>query len=66
MRLAIRITPIEAGKILGTVAYPIMELHGQMKPTFTTNFGVNLMKYYEFVSDRSGALGLSSFRRLAA
>jgi hypothetical protein len=56
----IRITPIlgytdytiEAGKIWGTVAYPIMELHGGNETYIYDDLAFNMMKYYEFASDQ--------------
>ncbi len=62
----IRITPIlgytdytiEAGKIWGTVAYPIMELHGGNETYIYDELAFNLMKYYEFVSDQFVSLGV--------
>lgn len=56
----IRITPIlgytdyvlEGGKIWGTVAYPIMELHGGNETYIYDQMAFNMMKYYEFASDQ--------------
>lgn len=56
----IRITPIlgytdyviEGGKIWGTVAYPIMELHGGNQTYIYDQMAFNMMRYYEFVSDQ--------------
>lgn len=55
----LRITPIlgytdftiEAGKIWGTVPYPIMELHGGNQTYIYDYMAFNMMNYYEFVSD---------------
>ncbi len=62
----IRITPIlgytdytiEAGKIFGTVAYPIMELHGGNETLIYDEMAYNMMNYYEFASDQFAALGI--------
>lgn len=43
---------IEGGKIWGTVAYPIMELHGGNETYLYDYMAFNMMKYYEFVSDQ--------------
>ena len=56
----LRITPIlgftdimiESGKIWGTVAYPIMELHGGNETYLYDYMAYNMMKYYEFASDQ--------------
>ncbi|MCC6372551.1 MAG: carboxypeptidase-like regulatory domain-containing protein [Bacteroidia bacterium] len=62
----IRITPIlgytdytiEAGKIWGTVAYPIMELHGGNQTYIYDEMAFNMMKYYEFASDQFASLAV--------
>lgn len=62
----IRVTPIlgytdyniVAGKIWGTVAYPIMELHGGNETYIYDELAFNMMKYYEFVSDQFVSLGV--------
>jgi hypothetical protein len=62
----IRITPIlgytdyslEAGKIFGTVAYPLMELHGGNETLIYDEQAYNMMNYYEFASDQFVSLGL--------
>lgn len=56
----LRITPIlgytdftlEGGKIWGTVAYPIMELHGGNQTYIYDYSAFNMMRYYEFASDQ--------------
>lgn len=56
----IRITPIlgytdyaiEGGKIFGTVAYPLMELHGGNETLIYDELAYNMMNYYEFASDQ--------------
>lgn len=56
----LRITPIlgytdyilEAGKIWGTVPYPLMELHGGNQTYIYDYSAFNMMKYYEFASDK--------------
>ncbi len=62
----LRITPIlgytdvniQAGKIWGTVAYPLLELHGGNETYVYDYYAYNMMKYYEFGSDQyvSGAI----------
>jgi len=62
----IRITPIlgytdyilEGGKIWGTVAYPIMELHGGNETYIYDEAAFNMMKYYEFASDQFVSLAV--------
>lgn len=62
----IRITPIlgytdysfEAGKIFGTVAYPLMELHGGNETLIYDELAYNMMNYYEFASDQFVSLGI--------
>jgi hypothetical protein len=41
-----------AGRIWGTVPYPILELHSGNENYFLYDFSYNLMNFYEFVSDR--------------
>jgi hypothetical protein len=56
----VRITPIlgytdymlQAGKIWGTVAYPLLELHGGNETYIYDYYAFNMMKYYEFGSDQ--------------
>lgn len=56
----VRITPIlgytdymlQAGKIWGTVAYPLLELHGGNETYVYDYYAYNMMKYYEFGSDQ--------------
>lgn len=62
----VRTTPIlgytdctlECGKIWGTVAYPIMELHGGNETYIYDYLSFNTMRYYEFVSDQFISLSL--------
>lgn len=62
----LRITPIlgytdyilEAGKIWGTVPYPLMELHGGNQTYIYDYMAFNMMKYYEFASDQFVSLAL--------
>jgi len=62
----IRLTPIigytdyaiEAGKIFGTVVYPIMELHGGNETLIYDELAYNMMNYYEFASDQFVSLGI--------
>jgi hypothetical protein len=56
----VRITPIlgytdymlQAGKIWGAVAYPLLELHGGNETYVYDYYAYNMMKYYEFGSDQ--------------
>ncbi len=56
----VRITPIlgytdymvQAGKIWGTVAYPLLELHGGNETYVYDYLAYNMMSYYEFGSDQ--------------
>ncbi|MBI2722224.1 MAG: carboxypeptidase-like regulatory domain-containing protein [Bacteroidetes bacterium] len=56
----IRITPIlgytdyviEGGKIWGAVPYPLMELHGGNETYIYDYLAFNMMRYYEFASDK--------------
>lgn len=43
---------IEAGKIWGTVPYPLLELHGGNQTYIYDYMAFNMMKYYEFASDQ--------------
>lgn len=62
----IRITPIlgytdytiELGKIWGAVPYPLMELHGGNQTYIYDYMAFNMMRYYEFVSDRFVSLAV--------
>ncbi|HQQ93416.1 MAG TPA: DUF5686 family protein [Bacteroidia bacterium] len=61
-----RITPIlgytdyifEAGKIWGVLPYVLMELHGGNETYIYDPMAYNMMKYYEFASDKFVSLGL--------
>jgi hypothetical protein len=61
----IRITPIlgytdymiQAGKIWGQVAYPLLELHGGNETYVYDYYAYNMMRYYEFGSDQYVSLG---------
>ncbi|MCX7728194.1 MAG: DUF5686 and carboxypeptidase regulatory-like domain-containing protein, partial [Bacteroidia bacterium] len=56
----IRITPIlgytdlnvTAGKIFGTLPYPLMELHGGNETYMFDPYAYNMMRYFEFASDQ--------------
>ncbi|MBL7916896.1 MAG: hypothetical protein JNM96_00770 [Bacteroidia bacterium] len=62
----IRITPIigytdftmEAGKIFGTLPYPLMELHGGNETLIYDELAYNMMNYYEFASDQFASVGI--------
>jgi hypothetical protein len=43
---------IEAGKIWGTLPYPLLKLHEGNQTFIFDEYASNLMNYYEFVSDR--------------
>ena len=43
---------IEAGKILGTLPYPLLKIHEGNQTFLYDEFSSNLMNYYEFVSDQ--------------
>ncbi|MCX6268578.1 MAG: DUF5686 family protein [Bacteroidetes bacterium] len=42
---------IEAGKIWGTLPYPLLKIHDGNQTFFYDSYSSNLMNYYEFVSD---------------
>lgn len=48
----------EAGKIFGTVPFPLMELHGGNETYVYDYMSYNMMKYYEFASDQYASLGV--------
>ncbi len=62
----VRITPIlgytdymlQAGKIWGQVAYPLLELHGGNETYVYDDYAYNMMRYYEFGSDQYVAAGV--------
>lgn len=62
----VRITPIlgytdymiQAGKIWGQVAYPLLELHGGNETYVYDYYAYNMMRYYEFGSDQYISAGL--------
>ncbi len=43
---------IEAGKIWGTLPYPLLRIHDGNQTFFFDDYASNLMDYYEFVSDQ--------------
>jgi hypothetical protein len=43
---------IEAGKVFGTVPYPLLELHGGNETVIYDPFAFNMMNFYEFGSDQ--------------
>lgn len=47
----------EIGQIFGAVPYPLMELHGGNETYVYDELSYNMMKYYEFASDRYAAVG---------
>ncbi|HSZ24898.1 MAG TPA: DUF5686 family protein, partial [Cytophagaceae bacterium] len=47
---------IRAGKIFGTVPYPILETHMGNQSDFYSNAAFNLMNYFEFISDTYATL----------
>jgi hypothetical protein len=42
---------IEAGKIWGTLPYPLLKIHDGNQSFFYDDYASNLMNYYEFISD---------------
>ncbi len=48
----------EVGKIFGAVPYPLMELHGGNETYIYDYMSYNMMKYYEFASDKYASVGL--------
>ncbi len=48
----------EVGKIFGAVPYPLMELHGGNETYIYDYMAYNMMKYYEFASDKYASVGL--------
>lgn len=49
---------LEGGQIFGTVPFPLLELHGGNETYIYDYMSFNMMKYYEFASDRYVSLGL--------
>ncbi|MFO0322380.1 MAG: DUF5686 family protein [Bacteroidota bacterium] len=49
---------LEAGKIFGTLPYPLMELHGGNETYVYDPTAYNLMKFVEFVSDQYASIGV--------
>ena len=49
---------LEAGKIFGTLPYPLMELHGGNETYVYDYMAYNMMKYYEFTSDQYASIGV--------
>ncbi|OFX39233.1 MAG: hypothetical protein A2X08_04010 [Bacteroidetes bacterium GWA2_32_17] len=43
---------VEAGKIFGTLPYPLLKMHEGNQTYFYDEYAFNLMNYYEFVSDQ--------------
>jgi hypothetical protein len=43
---------IQAGKVFGSVPYPLLELHGGNETYVYDPYAYNMMNYYEFVSDQ--------------
>ncbi len=50
---------LEAGRVLGTLPYPILEVHSGNETYTYDKYAFNLMNYYEFVSDRYSSLQLT-------
>lgn len=48
----------EVGKIYGAVPYPLMELHGGNETYIYDYMAYNMMKYYEFASDKYASIGV--------
>jgi hypothetical protein len=49
---------LEAGQIFGVLPYPLMELHGGNETYVYDYMAYNMMKYYEFASDRYASIGI--------
>ncbi len=49
---------LEGGQIFGSVPFPLLELHGGNETYVYDYMSFNMMKYYEFASDRYVSLGL--------
>lgn len=49
---------LEAGQIFGTLPYPLMELHGGNETYVYDYMAYNMMKYYEFASDKYASIGV--------
>lgn len=52
---------IKAGKIFGTIPYPLMEIHLGNDTYMYDRFGFNLMNYFEFVSDQYATVRIEHF-----
>ena len=50
---------VEAGKVFGTVSYPLLEIHRANQGFFFDERGFNLMNYLEFVSDQYAMIHLN-------
>lgn len=50
---------LEAGKVFGTLPYPLLELHKGNETYSYDDYAFNLMNYYEFVSDEFISLGIT-------
>jgi len=50
---------LEAGKVWGTLPYPLLELHKGNETYSYDDYAFNLMNYYEFVSDQYVSLGVT-------
>jgi len=48
----------EVGQIFGAVPYPLMELHGGNETYVYDYMSYNMMRYYEFASDKYASVGL--------
>lgn len=50
---------LEAGKVWGTLPYPLLELHKGNETYTYDDYAFNLMNYYEFVSDQYVSFGVT-------
>ena len=50
---------LDAGKIFGNVPFPLMEIHGGNETYFYDPYAFNMMRFYEFVSDKYASLSVS-------
>jgi hypothetical protein len=49
----------EAGKVFGTIPYPLLEMHKGNETYWYDDYAFNLMNYYEFISDEWYSINIS-------
>ena len=52
---------IEAGKIWGTLPYPLLKMHEGNQTYFYDEYSFNLMNYYEFISDQWASITYTQY-----